>query len=73
LLAADEPAGVEWSETAGKAKITVPDERNRTGPAVIRTGRNADTGVIQLDVDGVVQNFTASDVHPDDIETYQAK
>jgi hypothetical protein len=73
LLAADEPAGVEWSETAGKAKITVPDERNRTGPAVIRTGRTADTGVIQLDVDGVVQNFTASDVHPDDIETYQAK
>jgi hypothetical protein len=73
LLAADEPAGVEWSETAGKAKITVPDERNRTGPAVIRTGRTADTGVIQLDVDRVVQNFTASDVHPDDIETYQAK
>lgn len=73
LLAIDEPTGVEWSETPGKAKITVPDERGRTGPAVIRTGRTADSGVVQLDVDGAVQNFAASDVHADDIETYQAK
>jgi len=73
LLAADEPAGVDWSETAGKANITVPDERNRSGPATIRTGRTAESGVVQLDVDGVVQNFTATDVHADDIETYQAK
>jgi hypothetical protein len=73
LLAADEPAGVKWSETAGKAKITVPDERTRTVPAIVRTGRTADSGVIQLDVDGAVQNFTATDVHPDDIETYRAK
>jgi hypothetical protein len=73
LLAADEPAGVDWSETAGKARITVPNERTRSGPAVIRTGRADGSGVIQLDVDGAVQNFTASDVHPDDIETYRAK
>jgi hypothetical protein len=73
LLATAEPTGVEWSETPGKAKITVPDERARTGPAVIRTGRTADSGVVQLEIDGTVQNFTASDVHADDIETYQAK
>jgi hypothetical protein len=73
LLASDEPAGVDWSETAGKAKITVPDERSRSGPAIIRTGRSADSGVVQLDIDGAVQNFTASDVHLDDIETYRAK
>jgi hypothetical protein len=73
LLAADEPAGVDWSETAGKAKITVPNERTRSGPAIIRTGRTAGSGVIQLDVDGAVRNFTASDVHPDDIETYRVK
>ena len=73
LLAADEPAGVAWSETAGKAKITVPDERTRTGPAIIRTGRTAGSGVIQLEIDGAVQNFAASDVHQDDIETYRAK
>lgn len=73
LLAIEEPVGVEWSETAGKAKISVPDERTRSGPAVIRTGRTSDTGVVQLDVDGAMQSFTASDVHPDDIETYRAK
>ncbi|HET9660609.1 MAG TPA: hypothetical protein VFP05_09800 [Thermomicrobiales bacterium] len=73
LLGADEPAGVDWSETAGKAKISVPDERTRSGPAIIRTGRTADSGVVQLDIDRVIQNFTASDIHADDIETYQAK
>jgi hypothetical protein len=73
LLGADEPAGVKWSETTGKARITVPDERSRSGPAIIRTGRTSDSGVIQLDIDGAVQNFSASDVHPDDIETYRAK
>lgn len=73
LLSAEEPTGVEWSETTGRAKIIVPDERTRSGPATIRTGRTDDSGVVQLDVDGAVQNFTASDVHPDDIETYRAK
>jgi hypothetical protein len=73
MLGIDEPSGVSWSETPGKAKITVPDERTRSAPAIIRTGRTADSGVVQLDVDGAVQNFTASDVHADDIETYQAK
>ncbi|MCO5221214.1 MAG: hypothetical protein M9947_06460 [Thermomicrobiales bacterium] len=73
LLATDEPTGVSWSETAGRARITVPDERTRSGPATIRTGRTVDSGVVQLDIDGAVQNFTASDVHLDDIETYQAK
>ena len=73
LLSTAEPAGVDWSETPGKAKITVPGERARSGPAVIRTGRTDDSGVVQLDIDGTVQNFTASDVHADDIETYQAK
>ena len=73
LIAAVEPSGVTWSETPGKATITVPDERKRSGPAVIRTGRTGDSGVVQLDVDGFVQNFTASDVHADDIETYRAK
>jgi hypothetical protein len=74
LLAADEPAGVSWSETAGKAEITVPDERTRRGPGVIRTGAaGSGDSVVQLDVEGAVQNFTASDVHRDDIETYRAK
>jgi hypothetical protein len=73
LLGIDEPAGVTWLETPGKAKITVPDERTRTAPAIIRTGRTADSGFVQLEVDGAVQNFSASDVHADDIETYQAK
>ncbi|MEZ4531192.1 MAG: hypothetical protein R2835_02845 [Thermomicrobiales bacterium] len=73
LLAASEPAGVAWSETIGKAKVTVPNERSRSGPGVIRTGTSADSSVVQLDIDGAVQNFTATDVHPDDIETYRAK
>ncbi|MEZ4507766.1 MAG: hypothetical protein R2848_18385 [Thermomicrobiales bacterium] len=49
------------------------DERSRSGPGVIRTGTSADSSVVQLDIDGAVQNFTATDVHPDDIETYRAK
>ena len=60
LLATGQPAGVDWSETTGKARITVPDERTRSGPGVIRTGRTADSGVVQLDIDGAVQNFTAT-------------
>lgn len=73
LVSAEEPGGVTWSETVGRAKVTVPDERSRSGPGVIRTGISAGTAVVQLDIDGAVQNFTASDVHVDDIETYRAK
>lgn len=74
LLSAEEPQNIAWSEIAGKAKITVPDERTRSGPGVIRSGTSS-TGdqVVQLEIDGAVQNFTATDVHPDDIETYRAK
>ena len=28
---------------------------------------------VKLDIDGAVQNFTATDVHVDDIETYRSK
>ncbi len=73
LLATNEPTGVAWSETTGKAKIVVPDERSRSGPAIIRSGEDAGSKVVQLTIDGAVQNFTASDVHADDIETYRVK
>ena len=40
----------------------------------IRTGKTSDgTTLVQLDIDGAAQRFTASDVHPDDIETYRIK
>lgn len=73
LTATEEPAGVDWSETTGKARITVPDERPRNAPGIIRTGTSAGAPVVQLDIDGSVQSFIAADVHPDDIETYRAK
>lgn len=74
LLSIEEPAGVTWTDLSGKAKITVPDERGRTGPGLIRTGTASDgSAVVQLDIDGAIQNFAASDVHADDIETYRAK
>lgn len=74
LLAADAPDDASWNEISGKATITVQDERNRSGPGVIRTATAADGAeLVQLDIDGASQSFTASDVHSDDIETYQAK
>ncbi len=74
LLSAEPVEEIVWSETAGRAKITVPDERTRSGPGVIRTGTASDgTSVVQLDIDGAVQRFSATEVHPDDIETYRAK
>ncbi len=74
LLAAEPVEEIDWSETAGRAKISVPDERTRSGPGVIRTGKTSDgRALVQLDIDGAVQRFTASDVHPDDIETYRIK
>jgi hypothetical protein len=74
LLASEEASGVTWTEISGKAQISVPDERTRNGPGVIRTATAADGAeAVQLDIDGAVQNFTASDVHIDDIETYRAK
>ncbi len=74
LLAAELGDGIEWSETNGRAKISVPDERTRSGPAVIRAGKTTDgKSAVELDIDSAVQRFTASDVHPDDIETYRAK
>ena len=73
LLGADAPDNVQWDSLSGRAKIEVPDERTRTGPAIIRTAADSAAGWVQLDIDGVVQNFTATDVHADDIETYRAK
>jgi len=72
LLAADAPSTVTWSEITGRAKISVPEERARSGPGVIRTASSGGSEYVQLDIDGHVQNFTATDVHPDDIETYRA-
>ena len=74
LLATELGGGIEWAESTGRAKISVPDERTRSGPAVIRSGKNSEgTSAVELDIDGAVQQFTASDVHPDDIETYRSK
>ncbi len=72
LLGADAPGNATWNELAGRAKISVPDERSRSGPGVIRTATDGGSAFVQLDIDGHIQNFTATDVHPDDIETYRA-
>jgi len=72
LLSAGAPGNVTWSELTGRAKISVPDERARSGPGAIRMATSGGSEYVQLDIDGHSQNFTASDVHPDDIETYRA-
>jgi hypothetical protein len=74
LIAADEPANASWTEITGKAMISVPDERKRSGPGIIRVSAAGGEGAaVQLDIDGAVQNFSAAKVHADDIETYRAK
>jgi hypothetical protein len=73
LLASEARTGVTWTERAGKARITVPSERTRSGPGFIRTATVDGDSIVQLDIDGAVQNFAATEVHPDDIETYRAK
>lgn len=71
LLGADDPGAVTWNETTGKATISVPEERKRVGPGIIRATTDS-TNRVQLEIDGIVQNFLASDVQPEDIEMYQA-
>lgn len=74
LLGSDVPDGVTWRAIEGRARIVVPGERSRSGPAVIRTGETPEgANVVQLDIDGAVQSFKATDTHMDDIETYRAK
>lgn len=73
LLATEAPAGVAWNELPGKATVMVPDERLRRASGTIRTSGSGATDLVQLDVDGAIQSFTATDVHLDDIETYRAK
>lgn len=72
LVGATQPEHIEWHELAGRASIQVPGEGTRRGPGIIRTSSADATGAVQLEIDGVVQNFVATDVHPDDIETYRA-
>lgn len=73
LLGTDDSGEVAWDELTGRATISVPDERKRTSPGTIRTATDAGTNRVQLDIDGVVQNFTASEVDASDIETYRAR
>lgn len=74
-LLGTEVSDLAASETLqGRATITVPDERTRSGPATIQTGRSADGAeIVRLDIDGAAKSFTATDTHMDDIETYRAR
>lgn len=74
LVGAAPAEGVDYASIEGRATISVPGERTRSGPGAIRTGKSSGgSEVVQLDIDGSVQNFTASETHLEDIETYRAR